>query len=380
MRWFGPDDPVSLTFIRQAECSEVVTALHHIPNGEIWDSDSIGCRITEVENAGLKWKVVESLPIHEDIKTQSGQFQQLIENYKASLHNLAESGIEVVAYNFMPVLDWTRTDLKYKLENGSYALRMDYLALVAFDIAILKRKNAEADYDKVIIKKALDYFSSLSTSEKHLLTENVIAGLPGSEEKYDLSVFEDRLESYRNITHHQLRSRLVDFLNEIIPVAEELNIKMAIHPDDPPYDIFGLPRIISTEQDLEYIFSQVPSTANGLCFCTGSLAVNPKNDLLSILKKYCNRIHFLHLRNIKITGYKSFYESNHLNGEVDMRKVVKLVQNLSEYHNISLPMRPDHGHYLEAEQNESANSGYSGIGRLKGLAELRGLVEGLNHS
>ncbi len=384
-RWYGPDDPVSLSDIRQAGATGVVTALHHVRNGEVWALDEIQKRKNEIENCNLCWSVVESVAVHEDIKTKSGNFQQYVENYKRSLENLAKCGINIVCYNFMPVLDWTRTSLEYELQNGSKALRFDMTAFVAFEIYILQRHNAKTAYSEDQLKKAKDYFKTLSEEVIVKLTKTIIAGLPGAEEGYTLDQFRKALHAYDEINAQELKENLVAFLREIIPVAIENDVFMCLHPDDPPFSILGLPRIASTEADYGYIFEQVSSTHNGMTFCSGSLGVILENNLENIFKRFANRIHFIHLRSTKRNEEGSFYEANHLEGDVDMFSVVKVIleeevrrKKKGKFYDI--PMRPDHGHQLLDDLRKDTNPGYSAIGRLKGLAEIRGLEVGIRRS
>ena len=385
-RWFGPQDPVSLDHVRQAGATGVVSALHHLYRGEAWPLDEVRKRKAEIEAAGLTWSVVESIPIHNSIKLQSGPFREFTDAWKDSLAAVAKGGIKIVCYNFMPVVDWTRTDLRWRLPSSGYALRFDVTDFAAYDLLILQRAGAESDYEEEMIAAARARYDAMTESRRNELEQTIIAGLPGAEGSYDRAALRELIHQYKNVIASELRGHLISFLREVVPVAEELGIRLAIHPDDPPWPLFGLPRVVSTAEDARSILAGVDTAANGLTFCVGSYGALADNDLPAMVNEFAPRIHFVHLRQVMREADGSFYEAEHLRGSSDMVGVISAVLREEARRrkqgrlDSEIPMRPDHGHLLADDIGRKVNPGYSLVGRLKGLAELRGVVEGLKYA
>lgn len=379
-RWFGPSDSITLEKIRQAGATGIVTALHEIPTGDVWPLDLVKSRKAEIEAAGMDWDVIESIPVHNDIKSRTGDYKQLIENYKQSIRNVGAAGVTTVCYNFMPVVDWTRTNLTYQLPDKSYALRFEYSDFAAYDVFVMQRQGAEKDYTPAMLEKAKARFDAMSEEERVGLEKNIIAGLPGGEGSYDRDGIRETIQQFIDMGEDGLRTSLYEFLEAIIPVAEEAGVKMCIHPDDPPFSLFGLPRVVSTQSDAERLLKAVDSPANGLTMCAGSYGARGDNDLIAMVNAFKDRIYFVHLRNVTREEDGSFYEAAHLDGDNDMVGLVQALLNCESSIGCQIPMRPDHGHTLTDEQDKKdLKPGYSYLGRLKGLAELRGLIRAVSY-
>ncbi len=392
-RWFGPNDPVTLDDIRQTGATDVVSALHDVPTGDVWTVDEIRQYKSNIESGNdehspLTWSVVESIPVHEDVKLGRDGCETYIDSWITSMENLAKCGVKIICYNFMPVIDWTRTDLGYRLSSGAYALRFDQKKFAAFDLFILRRANAEADYSKIEIAEAKNIYSTLSLDERDELTNNIIAGLPGKmTDSYTLADFRKALAQYENVGHKELRANLYRFLAKVLPRAEALGVRLAIHPDDPPRDMLGLPRVICTAEDLDKLFTDQPNPANGITLCVGTYGSRPDNDLPAMARRFGSRIHFAHLRGVSRDAdeQRSFYEANHLDSDIDMVSVVRELlaeerqrAQASDGTGNEIFIRPDHGHQMMDDIGKAVNPGYSGIGRLKGLAEVRGVIRALS--
>lgn len=377
MRWFGPGDPVSLRDIRQSGATEIVTALHELPNGVVWPREAIAARRDAIAAEGLHWDVVESLPVHEGIKTRGPDWEALIDRYRESLANLGACGIRTVTYNFMPVLDWTRTDLAWAMPDGALALRFEIEAAAAYDLFMLRRAGAERDYAPDLVERAHRRFEAMDQDQRHRLERTVIAGLPGSEESFTADQFRDALAEYDGVDADALRANHIAFLEAVCPVADELGMRLVVHPDDPPFPLFGLPRVVSTEADVAELFERVPNPSNGLCFCAGSFGVRADNDLPGMIARLGERIGFFHLRSVQREGEGSFHEAAHLAGDADMVSLVAQIHALQQREGRAIPMRPDHGHQMLDDLAKTSLPGYSLLGRMRGLAELRGVERGV---
>jgi mannonate dehydratase len=377
MRWFGPNDPVSLAGIRQAGATGIVTALHEVPNGEVWTHEAIGARKAMIESAGLSWTVVESLPVHDELKRGGSRFDALVAAYVASLENLAAHDVRVVTYNFMPLLDWTRTDLAWALPDGALALRFELVAVAAYDVHILQRPSAEGDYPPATLAAAAERFAGMDPDARDTLERTIIAGLPGTEEHFTSAQFLQAISGYDGLGSDGLRANHIAFLQAVCPAADRLGIQLVVHPDDPPFPIFGLPRAVSTEADVQALFKAVPARSNGLCFCSGSFGVRADNDLPGMVQRLGDRIGFLHLRSVQREADGAFHEAAHLEGNAEMPAIVREVHALQQRAGRSIPMRPDHGHQMLDDLGRRSNPGYSLLGRMRGLAELRGLERGI---